>query len=136
MVTIQAEVWILLACVVLSAFFSCAETTLTTLSAFRLTQLIEQNPRSGQALRLWETNHASVLATILIGNTIVSITAGSLATDLASHYLALSTGVPLAIGAMTALMLVERPTPLRPSRATISPGCTLKLTPWRTWLLP
>src|SRR5581483_892841 len=37
---------------------------------------------------------------------------------------------------MIALMLVERPTPLRPSRATISPGSTRKLTPWRTWLLP
>ena len=106
MVSIQAEVWILLACVALSAFFSCAETTLTTLTAFRLRQLIEASPRAGRPLRLWETNHASVLATILIGNTIVSITAGSLSTDLAGHFLDISTGVPIAIGAMTALMLV------------------------------
>src|SRR5438105_9580909 len=37
---------------------------------------------------------------------------------------------------MMALMLVERPTPLRPRSATISPGCTSKLTPCSTWLLP
>src|SRR5438067_12373213 len=37
---------------------------------------------------------------------------------------------------MMARMLVERPTPLRPSNETISPDWTLKLTPCRTWLLP
>jgi hypothetical protein len=37
---------------------------------------------------------------------------------------------------MIALMVVERPTPLRPSRLTISPSWTLKVTPWRIWLLP
>ena len=37
---------------------------------------------------------------------------------------------------MMALMVVERPTPLRPSRLTISPFCTFRCTPCRMWLLP
>ena len=34
------------------------------------------------------------------------------------------------------LAVVERPEPLRPSSATISPGCTENSTPCSTWLLP
>jgi hypothetical protein len=37
---------------------------------------------------------------------------------------------------MMALAVVERPEPLRPSKATISPGWTSKSTPCSTWLLP
>ena len=37
---------------------------------------------------------------------------------------------------ITAFTVVERPTPLRPRRLTISPGPTRKRTPWRTWLFP
>jgi CBS domain containing-hemolysin-like protein len=103
---VQLELWILGACLVLSAFFSAAETTLTTLSAFKVRQIVEQHPRTGRALRLWETNHASVLATILIGNTVVNVTAGSLATDLATQFYSMTTGVPLAIGGVTILLLV------------------------------
>ena len=104
--TVQGELWTLAACVVLSGFFSAAETTLTTLTAFKVRQLIDRHPRTGRALRLWETNHAGVLATILIGNTLVSITAGSLATDLAAQVIPTASGVPLAIGVTTALMLL------------------------------
>src|SRR4051812_11930497 len=37
---------------------------------------------------------------------------------------------------MIALIAVERPTPLRPRRLTISPRPTANVTPCRTWLLP
>jgi hypothetical protein len=37
---------------------------------------------------------------------------------------------------MMALIVVERPTPLRPSRLTISPSPTANVTPCRMWLLP
>ncbi len=100
------EIATLVVCVLLSAFFSAAETAVTTLSAFKVRQLQEDLPRWGRALRLWETNHASVLATILIGNTLVSLTAGAVSTDLAARFFPTSTGIPLAIGGMTLLMLV------------------------------
>ena len=104
--TLRFEAITLLVCVLLSGFFSAAETALTTLSAFKVRQLQEDRRRYGAALRLWETNHTSVLATILIGNTLVSLLAGSLSTDLAARYLPGATGLPIAIGAMTLLMLV------------------------------
>src|SRR3954462_6708250 len=37
---------------------------------------------------------------------------------------------------MIAFTVVERPTPLRPSRLTISPALTSSVTPCSTWLLP
>jgi len=37
---------------------------------------------------------------------------------------------------MMAFTVVLRPEPLRPSRATIQPALTSKLTPCKTWLLP
>src|SRR5690349_2718638 len=37
---------------------------------------------------------------------------------------------------MIALQVVERPTPLRPSKLTISPSPTARSTPCRMWLLP
>jgi putative hemolysin len=104
--TANTEIVVLVLCVILSAFFSAAEMALTTLSAYKVRNLQEQNPFIGRALTLWESNHASVLATILIGNTLVSITAGSVATDYAAHFFSTVTGLPLAIGAMTLVLLV------------------------------
>ncbi len=104
--TLQLEIITLCVCVLLSAFFSGAETALTTLSAFKVRQLQDEQRRYAAALRLWETNHTSVLATILIGNTLVSLTAGSVATDLAQRFLPGATGVPVAIGGMTMVMLI------------------------------
>src|SRR5919202_3652802 len=45
---------------------------------------------------------------------------------------------PRLLGArpMMARSVVVLPTPLRPSRAAASPGCTSKLTPWRMCSLP
>ena len=37
---------------------------------------------------------------------------------------------------MIALTVVERPTPLRPSRLTTSPASMCRSTPCRMWLLP
>lgn len=92
-------------CLVLSAFFSSVETALTSLSASKTDYLIDRNQTWGRALRLWQTNHASVLTTVLIGNTFVNIVASALATELATRYLP-GTGLPLAIGALTFVMLM------------------------------
>ena len=104
--TLRLEATTLVVCVLLSAFFSAAETALTTLSAFKVRQLQEHRRRFAAALRLWETNHTSVLATILIGNTFVSLLAGSVATDLAARVLPGAPGLPIAIGGMTLVMLI------------------------------
>jgi CBS domain containing-hemolysin-like protein len=91
-------------CLVFSAFFSGSETALTSLSMVQLEQILELRPIWGRSLRVWKTNPTGVLTTILIGNNLSNITASALATELASRYF-LSHGVPIAVGAMTFLLL-------------------------------
>jgi magnesium and cobalt exporter, CNNM family len=98
------EVIGILACLLGSAFFSASETALTSLSLIRLEQLIERHPIACRPLTVWQTNPNGVLTTILIGNTIASITASALATDLASTFFP-QRGIPIAIGGMTLLLL-------------------------------
>ena len=93
---------ILLSC---SAFFSAAETALTSCSRIRLKQmLLDGNKRAGTVLYLI-ANYDNALSTILIGNNVVNIGSASIATvlfiQLFGHAeLALSTAV------MTILVLV------------------------------
>jgi len=94
----------IIACLLFSAFFSGAETALTSLSEVDTHQLIEENKRTGRALVHWQKNHTGVLTTILIGNNLANITASALAADLASIYFS-KNGIPIAIGVMTLLLL-------------------------------
>lgn len=73
--------------VFLSAFFSSAETALTTVNKHRLRALSEDgNKRAAQVLRLTE-EPAKMLSAILIGNNIVNLSASSLATTLTADIL-------------------------------------------------
>ena len=91
-------------CLFFSAFFSGAETALTSLSEVKVQQLIDKHPRWGIALHRWQTNTAGLLTTILIGNNIANVTASALATDLAGNFFA-NSAIPIAIGVMTFLLL-------------------------------
>ena len=73
--------------VVLSAFFSSAETALTTVNKHRLRALSEEgNKRAALVLRITE-NPGKMLSAILIGNNIVNLSASSLATTLTAKIL-------------------------------------------------
>lgn len=73
--------------VVLSAFFSSAETALTTVNKHRLRALSEEgNKRAALVLRVTE-NPGKMLSAILIGNNIVNLSASSLATTLTAKIL-------------------------------------------------
>lgn len=91
-------------CLVISGFFSGAETALTSLSEVKVHQLIEENPKWGRPLLHWKNNHRGILTTILIANNVANITASALAADWASRYFT-NNGIPIAIGAMTLLLL-------------------------------
>ncbi len=101
-----ADVVGILVCLLFSAFFSASETALTSLSPLHTEQIIERHPFWGRALRVWHNNPNGVLTTMLLGNTLVNITASALATDLATRVFP-SQGIPIAIGAMTFLLLVS-----------------------------
>lgn len=91
-------------CLVFSGFFSGSETALTSLSMARLESLLEKRPVYARSLTWWKNNPNGILTTILIGNNLANITASVLATDLASRYFS-TQGIPIAIGAMTFLLL-------------------------------
>ena len=74
---------IILILIMLSAFFSSAETALTTVNRVRLKAMAEEgNKRAKTALSVLE-QYGKMLSAILIGNNVVNLTASSLATTLA-----------------------------------------------------
>ena len=74
---------ILFILLLLSGFFSSAETALTTVNKIRLRYLAEEgNKRAATTLKITE-NSGKMLSAILIGNNIVNLSASSLTTSLA-----------------------------------------------------
>ena len=100
-----AQLIILLVLLALSAFFSSAETALTTVNKIRLRTLSEAgNKKADRVLRVTE-NQGKMLSAFLIGNNIVNISASSLATTLAIRIFG-SMGAGIATGILTLLILI------------------------------
>ena len=89
----------------LSSFFSSAETALTTVNKIRMRTLSESgNKKADRVLRVTD-NSAKMLSAILIGNNIVNLSASSLATTLAVKIFG-SVGAGIATGILTFLILI------------------------------
>ncbi len=89
----------------LSAFFSSAETSLTTFNRIRMLTLAgEGNKRAARALKITEDS-GKMLSAILIGNNIVNLSASSIATTLALRLFG-SVGAGVATGILTVLILI------------------------------
>ena len=89
----------------LSSFFSSAETALTTVNKIRMRTLSESgNKKADRVLRV-TGNSAKMLSAILIGNNIVNLSASSLATTLAVKIFG-SVGAGIATGILTFLILI------------------------------
>ncbi len=89
--------------VCLSAFFSSAETSLTTVNRVRLKTLADEgNKRAKTALDVLE-KYSKMLSAILIGNNIVNLTASSLMTTLAIR---IHLAVGIATGILTVVILI------------------------------
>lgn len=100
-----AQLIILVILLVLSGFFSSAETALTTVNRIRIRTLAEDgNRRAITVLKLIEDT-SKLLSTILIGNNIVNISASSLATVLATNKFG-DTGAGIATGILTFMILI------------------------------
>lgn len=85
--------------VLLSAFFSSAETSLTTVNRVRLKTLADEgNKRAKTALEVLD-KYGKMLSAILIGNNIVNLSASALATTLAIH-------IHFTVGIATAILTV------------------------------
>ncbi len=89
----------------LSAFFSSAETALTTVNKIRVRTMMEEgNKKAGLVFRLIE-EPSRMLSAILIGNNLVNIGMTALATVLATKFFG-SAGAGIATGLLTVLVLI------------------------------
>ncbi len=89
----------------LSAFFSSAETALTTVNKVKIRSLADEgNARAELVLKVTEESN-KMLSAILIGNNVVNLSASSLATALAIRLLG-NAGAGIATGILTFLILI------------------------------
>ena len=91
--------------VLLSAFFSSAETSMTAANRIRIHSLAEQGNKRAITLEKVISNSNKMLSTILIGNNIVNIAASSLATTFTMKVFG-SMYIGVATGVMTLLVLL------------------------------
>ncbi len=96
---------IVLILLMLSAFFSSAETALTTVNKVRVRTLAENGDKRAAMVASVIENPGKMLSTILIGNNIVNLSASSLMTTLALRVFG-SAAVGIATGVLTLLILV------------------------------
>lgn len=100
---IQFLALIILIC--LSAFFSSAETSMTTANKIRIQTLADQGDSKAKTLLKVIENPGKLLSTILIGNNIVNISASSLATTITMRLFG-SAAVGISTGIITLLVLL------------------------------
>ncbi len=99
------ELIILIFLLLLSAFFSSAETAFTTVNRIRIKTLSEKgNKRAKRVLKII-SNSPKMLSAVLIGNNIVNISASALTTILAQHLFG-NYAVSVATGVLTILVLI------------------------------
>jgi putative hemolysin len=96
---------LLLICFVAAAFFSAAEAALLSIGADRARQLIEEGGTKGKAMAFMILRPSELLATILVGNNIANILAGSITTSLTAAYTG-SNIVGIALGATTVIIII------------------------------
>ena len=89
--------------VILSAFFSSAETALTTVNRVRMRTLEEEGNKRAARVNKILGNYSKMLSAILIGNNVVNLSASSLATVLAAR---VNLAVGIATGILTLVILI------------------------------
>lgn len=103
--TIPIQLAAIVIMVLLSAFFSSAETAMTTVNKIRIHSLAEQGNKKAIILEKIITNSGKMLSTILIGNNIVNMTASALMTSLNIRVVG-NVYVGFTTGLLTMLILI------------------------------
>lgn len=100
-----AQILVLIILLILSAFFSSAETALTTVNKLRIRSLVEENVKHAITVSKLVEDPSKMLSAILIGNNVVNLSASSLVTSLVIGHFN-SVGVGIATGMLTILILI------------------------------
>ena len=99
------QIVVLILLLILSAFFSSAETALSTVNKVRIKTLAEEGNKKAIRVNKILDNYGKMLSTILIGNNIVNISASSLLTSLVIDVFG-NVYVGIATGLLTVLVLL------------------------------
>lgn len=103
--TSAIQIFVLILLIFLSAFFSSAETALTSVNKLRIRSLAEEKNKKAIVLQKIIDHYSKMLSTILIGNNIVNISASALATTLAIKFWG-SVSIGIATGVLTVVVLL------------------------------
>ncbi len=103
--SVPIQAFLILVMVMLSAFFSSAETSMTTVNRIRVQSLAEQGNKRAIILDKVISNSGKMLSTILIGNNIVNMGVSSMMTTLTIKVFG-NTYVGIATGLLTLVILI------------------------------
>ena len=96
---------ILIILLFLSAFFSSAETALTTVNKIRIRSMMEEGNKRARTVNDVTEDSGKMLSAVLIGNNIVNLTASSLSTTLTQEVFG-NKFIAYATGILTLLILI------------------------------
>lgn len=95
------QIVLIVVCILASACFSASETALFSVSMIRIRTLSRQNDRTAKTIEKMRDDPQTLLGAILLGNTLVIVTATSLTTAIAIEYFG-----DAAVGIATGLMII------------------------------
>lgn len=98
------QIIVLIILLLFSAFFSSAETSLTTINKIKMRSLAEEGDKKAKMVIKLTDDSSKMLSTILVGNNIVNLSASSLTTAIA--YNLGGSAVAIATGIITVLILI------------------------------
>jgi CBS domain containing-hemolysin-like protein len=99
------QIIVLIALVLLSGFFSSAETALFSISKVKARHIAKTKGKTNKLIKKMKEDPHKLLSTILIGNNLVNVAASALATALAIKVVA-NHAVGIATGVMTLTILI------------------------------
>ena len=97
---------IIVACIIMSAYFSATETAFSSLNRIRVKNMADKGNRRAALVMKLSDNYDILLSTILIGNNIVNITSASLATVLFVKMLGDDIGPGVSTAVTTVIVLI------------------------------
>ena len=103
--SVATKLIILLFLLILSGFFSSAETSLTTLNKLRIRSMVEEGVKGAATVSKLIEDPSKMLSAILIGNNVVNLSASSLTTSLSIAIWG-NTAAGIATGILTLLILI------------------------------
>ena len=98
--------FLLIALILLSAFFSASETAFSSVNKIRLKNYVDEKRRGSKKALYIAENFDQALSTILVGNNIVNIAAASISAKVATDLFGGSTGLVISTVGMTILILI------------------------------